>query len=243
VRVGRAALRGSRHDPDGHGFAFSRRAKLAFSGAQSALAFVWRAKRAETLDWIYMFFGSRSELFFFCARIAQFGLSAREARTYFFGARSALKRSTIFVFFPRAKRAGILFGAKRVSLFGARSALTFVRRPKHMFLFRRAMRACICSAREARRNARLDLYFSRGSRRLLRGFRRPWVPIYRRAKRATLFSAFVRRTKRAEALDSICHFLWVGRGGSGWVAGGSQVGRGGSRRPAGSCDFLWVGRG
>ena len=79
----------------------------------------------------------------------------------FFGARCASKRSTRVTCFLSWSR-GLCLDPEGhgLSIIGVRSALFFLRRAK---------RAGLCSAREARRNARLDLRFPLG------GSQRLWV--------------------------------------------------------------------
>ena len=235
VRVGR----GSRHDPDAHGFAFlARKARsLSFRRAKRA-SFFRRAKRAETLDSICVFSAREARGHF--VRRAKRAVFLRRAK------RAKKKHGALSAHFRRAKRASIFsarearrnaqldlrlfdlrsalasFGARSAqAFFGARSApkrstrFTCLRRAKRAFFFRRAKRAgnlwrakraSIFSAREARRNAQLDLRFIRLAKR---------AGIFRRAKRAGIFSA--REASRSARLDLRFSLggsrrLWAGRG-------------------------------
>jgi hypothetical protein len=130
------------------------------------------------------------------------------------------------ILFRRAKRAWTLDSICVVSGWVA-TAQRGSRRP-WVTILRRARRAGVCSAREALRNARLDLrFFLGGSRRLcvdpgghglyLLGARSALFSV-RRVKRACIFSA--REALRHDRLDlrfplGGSRRLWVGRG---WFA-------------------------
>ncbi len=134
------ALRGSRHDPDGHGF--------SFCGARGALVFLAREARKNTrLDLRLLFSAGRDG-------------SALIPKAMGYNVRRAKR-----VFFRRAKRGGICLA--REARRNARLDVRLFRRAKRADIFRRAMRAVwFFGARSAPKRSTRCTCFLGGSRRL-----------------------------------------------------------------------------